>query len=164
MNAGAYAKMQLEQAFNLLNMSADGLDDAQYNWAPDGTCNPIAKSHVHALTATDFFVLSAAKGGQMLWMDVAAAAGLPAKATEIWRYTGEIPQAAIKEYGQKVQKQAIDFAASLSDEDLDREVETQFFGKQSVAFLVHLAGVHTAGHAGEIAAVKGMQGMKGLPF
>jgi len=24
--------------------------------------------------------------------------------------------------------------------------------------------VHSAGHAGEIAAVKGMQGIKGLPF
>ncbi len=48
--------------------------------------------------------------------------------------------------------------------DLDREIETQFFGRKSAAWLLQLAGVHSVGHGGDIAAVKGMQGLKGLPF
>jgi hypothetical protein len=30
--------------------------------------------------------------------------------------------------------------------------------------VLQLLGMHTAGHAGDMATVKGMQGLKGLPF
>jgi hypothetical protein len=58
----------------------------------------------------------------------------------------------------------VEYISSIGDDDLDREVETQFFGKKDVAYLLQLAAMHAAGHAGDIAAVKGAQGLKGLPF
>jgi len=165
MNATSYAKLQIEQSFNLMNAAADGMDDSHYNWAPGGTCNSIAKSHVHAVSAIDFFVNVVAKGGApLLWADHGPKAGLPGNPMEIWGFSGNVPLAAMKEYGQAAQKAALDYIGTLSDADLDREIETQFFGRQSLAFIIQLIGLHTAGHTGDIAAVKGLQGLKGLPF
>ncbi len=164
MDGVTYAKTQLEQALGLMNTCASGMDDAQYNWHPGGTCNTAAKSHVHALTAIDFFVVASLTGGQMSWGDVAAATGIPANPTEVWNYDGSIPFAPIDEYGKKIQKAALDYVATLKDADLDHEANAGPFGMKSVAFLLQLAGTHAVGHGGDIAAVKGMQGLKGLPF
>jgi DinB superfamily len=159
-----YAKLQTEQAFGLLKIAADGMDDAQYNLDGPGTCNAAAKSHVHALTAYDFFVLNKAKGADMMWPAFAASHGLPPNSQEIWGHNGTISGAAIKEFAEQIQKATTDYISTLSDADLDRQVDTQFFGTQSLAFLLQLASMHAAGHAGDVAAVKGTQGLKGLPF
>lgn len=165
MNATSYAKLQIEQTFGLMNTAADGMDDTQYNWAPSGTCNSIAKSHVHALTSIDFFVNIVAKGGApLLWADHGPKAGLPANPMEIWGFGGNVSFAAMKEYSQAVQKAALQYVESLSDADLDRVIDTRFFGQQSLGFVVQLIGLHSTGHTGDISAVKGMQGLKGLPF
>lgn len=159
-----YVKLQTEQAFGLLKMASDGMDDAQYNFDAPGTCNAAAKSHVHALTGFDFFVMDRAKGGEMLWPQFGPLHGLPANPTEIWGFTGSIPGAAVKDFADQVQKATLDYISTLTDADLDRPVDTQFFGTQSVAYVLQLAAMHAAGHAGDVAAVKGMQGLKGLPF
>jgi hypothetical protein len=164
MNAVTYAKKTLEQTFALFNVIADGLTDAQYNWKPEGTANNIAKSHVHAMSSIDFFINATLAGGQMIWPEVAARNGLPENPTEIWAHASPIPFPPMKEYAARVQKAALDYVSTLSDADLDREVETPFFGKKNVAFLVALSGVHAMGHGGDIAAIKGLQGLKGLPF
>jgi hypothetical protein len=164
MDAITYAKTDLESAFGLLNMCAAGLDEAQYNWKPAGTANVIAKSHVHALSSIDFFINGIIKGGELGWPKVAGAHGLPANPLEIWRFEGNVPMAVVLEYGNTAQKNALDFVASMKDSDLDREIETQFFGRKSVAWLLQLTGTHSVGHGGDIAAIKGMQGLKGLPF
>jgi len=164
MDAITYAKTDLETAFGLLNTCAGGVDEAQYNWKPAGTANTIAKSHVHTLSSIDFFINGIIKGGELGWPKVAQENGLPPNPLEIWRYEGSVPMAPIMEYATGVQKNALEFIASLKDSDLDREIETQFFGTKSVAWLLQLTGVHSVGHGGDIAAVKGMQGLKGLPF
>lgn len=164
MNAASYAKLQLEQAFNLMNAASDGMDEAQYNWAPAGTCNSVAKSHVHAVTSIDFFLNSVAQGKPLAWPEHGPKAGLPANPMEIWSFSGAVPMAAINEYSRQMQKAALAYVETLSDGDLDREIDTQFFGKQSLAYIVQLVGLHCAGHTGDISAVKGAQGLKGLPF
>jgi hypothetical protein len=164
MNGVSYAKMQVTQAFSLLKGTADGMTDEQYNFNPGGTCNPAAKNHVHSLTAVDFFVLNKAQGSKMLWPEFAPKHGLPANSTEIWAFDGIIPLAPIKEFGAEIQKATMEYVDTLTDADLDRTVETGVFGTQTVAFLIQLAAMHAVGHTGDIAAVKGLQGLKGLPF
>ncbi len=164
MKAIDYVKLQTEQAFGLVKLAADGMDDAQYNLDGPGTSNAAAKSHVHALAAYDFFVINKAKGGDMLWPQFAAKHGLPANSQEIWGFASTIPGTAIKEFASEIQKATIDYISTLSDADLDRQVDTQFFGTQSLAYLLQLASMHATGHAGDIATVKGAQGLKGLPF
>ena len=53
--------------------------------------------------------------------------------------------------------------AGLSAEELDRKVT--FIGAESpVAEVLVMLAVHSAGHAGEIAALRGARGVEGLPF
>ena len=55
--------------------------------------------------------------------------------------------------------------AGLTPADLERKVDTGFIGEQTIAFVLGNIGVwHVAEHNGEIAALKGAQGLKGLPF
>ena len=164
MKATDYVKLQTEQALGLLKMAADGMDEAQYNLDGPGTCNAAAKSHVHALTSFDFFVLNKAQGVDMIWPSFASKHGLPPNPMEIWGHGANISADDMKAYAEQIQKATLDYIATLSDADLDRQVDTQFFGMQNVAYLLQLAAMHATGHAGDVAAVKGMQGLKGLPF
>lgn len=51
------------------------------------------------------------------------------------------------------------------DSVLDREAERPIFGKSSaLAFIGGLGLYHVTEHSGEIAALKGVHGLKGLPF
>ena len=164
MNATTYAKLQLQRSFDLLNVATQGVDDSQYNWKPAGTCNPVSKMHAHALSAIDVFINGIIKGSAPNWPEFAAKNGWPADAMEVWGSDATFSLQSTEEYGKKMQEMALNYVSTLSDSDLDREVETRFFGKQSVGFVLQLLGEHTAAHAGDISAVKGMQGLKGLPF
>lgn len=164
MDAITYAKTALESQLGLLAACAAGMDDAQYNWKPGGTANSAAKSHVHAVTSIDFFINGIVRGEALMWTEFAKANGLPDSPLGIWTYEGNIPADAIREYAGKVQASAVEYVGTLKEGDLDREIETNFFGRKPVSFLVQLAGYHAVGHGGDIAAVKGMQGLKGLPF
>jgi hypothetical protein len=163
MDAVTYAKLGLERTFSLFNHIADGMTPEQYNWKPGGTANPVAKTHVHAMTAVDLFI-NGTLGTGMSWKAFAAEQGLPANPMEIWSFSGEVSLDAMKQYSATVQKAAIDYVSGLTDADLDREVDTAFFGKQTAAFMIGLAGIHAMGHGGDMSAVKGLQGLKGLPF
>jgi DinB family protein len=163
-NAVTYAKTALESDLGLLGACAGGMDDAQYNWKPSGTANSAAKSHVHALTSIDFFINGNVRGVDLLWAAFAPKHNLPANPMGIWTYDGAIPVAAMQEYAAELKTAVLDYIGTLKDDDLDREIETQFFGKKPVSFLIQLSGMHAVGHGGDIAAVKGFQGLKGLPF
>ena len=55
------------------------------------------------------------------------------------------------------------YIANLTPTELDRQVE--LIGSQRpVADALAIMVVHIASHGGEIAALKGVQGLKGLPF
>ena len=70
-----------------------------------------------------------------------------------------------REYAKVVYAATDAYIARLSDSDLPRKVQTGFIGEQSVAFVIaNILGWHIAEHTGEIAALKGVQGLKGLPF
>jgi hypothetical protein len=70
-----------------------------------------------------------------------------------------------REYAKVVYAATDAYIARLTDSDLARQVQTEFIGEQSVAFVIsNILGWHIAEHTGEIAALKGVQGLKGLPF
>jgi hypothetical protein len=164
MEAVTFVKGQLEQAFGLTSTTASGMTDEQYNHAPSGTANSPAKSHVHALTSMDFFINGIIAGKPLHWSEFAPQHGLPGNPMEIWGHSGTIKLEAMQGYATKVKDAVMGYVGTLSDADLDRQIETQFFGTQTVAWILQLGVIHLTGHAGEMAAVKGIQGLKGLPF
>ncbi|MEX2246472.1 MAG: DinB family protein [Dehalococcoidia bacterium] len=165
MNATSYAGGQIEGAFSLLDTAMDGVTDDQYNWKPDAaTCNPMWKVHAHALAATDFFVNFLLKGQPPLWGAMAQHAGLPANSLEVWGSAARLPAATLVDYGRQIRASVNEYISTLSDADLERQLDTRIMGVQTVGWVLQLVATHTAGHTGEIATVKGMQGVKGLPF
>ena len=70
-----------------------------------------------------------------------------------------------REYAKAVYAATDAYVSSLGPADLERKVDTGFVGEQTVAFVLgNIAVWHVAEHNGEIGALKGVQGLKGLPF
>ena len=164
MKAKDYARTQVEGALDFLATCAKDMDEAQYNHKPEGKCNSAAKLHAHALSGADFFVTGVLAGKPSKWPEFASQTGLPENAMEIWGSDATISPTVMQAYAEAIKGPILEYVDSLSDEDLDREIDTRFAGKQTIAWVLQLAGSHTVGHAGEISAVKGTQGLKGLPF
>ena len=164
MNAKDYARSQVEGALDFLATCAKDMDEAQYNHKPAGNCNPAAKLHAHALSGADFFVTVVLAGQPLKWPEFASQTGLPENAMEIWGSDATVKPSVMQAYAEAIKGPILEYVDSLSDEDLDREIDTRFAGTQTIAWVLQLVGSHTLGHAGEISAVKGTQGLKGLPF
>ena len=164
MNAKDYARSQVEGALDFLATCAKDMDEAQYNHKPAGNCNAAAKLHAHALSGADFFVTVVLAGQPSKWPEFASQTGLPENAMEIWGSDVTVKPSVMQAYAEAIKGPILEYIDTLSDEDLDREIDTRFAGKQTIAWVLQLVGSHTVGHAGEISAVKGTQGLKGLPF
>ena len=71
----------------------------------------------------------------------------------------------LRAYSEAVFASVDAYFDSVADSDLDREVQSPIGGMVQVStFLGGLGLVHLSAHAGEIAALKGVHGVKGLPF
>ena len=70
---------------------------------------------------------------------------------------------AVRDYITAVRASVDAYIANLTDEELSRMVQS-IGGEQPIAAVLALIVVHAAGHYGEVAALKGTQGAKGLPF
>ncbi len=68
------------------------------------------------------------------------------------------------QYAKEVFSHSETYIRGLSDAELERMVPA-FGSERSVGWLLaNIIGTHTPMHTGEIAALKGVQGLKGLPF
>jgi len=89
----------------------------------------------------------------------------PPGGNEGWDEIRETPLAlaSVLPYQEAVQAATDAYLARLTPEELDRKID--FFGSQQpVAEALAIVIAHDASHAGDIAAVKGVQGAKGYPF
>jgi hypothetical protein len=72
---------------------------------------------------------------------------------------------SFREYATAVYAATDAYVSSLGPADLERKVDTGFVGEQTVVFVLgNIVTWHVAEHNGEIGALKGAQGLKGLPF
>ena len=169
MNVTQFVQQQVAEAHSLNDAAMAGITDQQFNWLPPGTINPIKSALLHAVAGEDIVFQSIIQGLPPLWaaggwagrIGVALAPGggqgwEEAKGTVL-------ALAPVLAYAEAVCNATDDYLARLTDDELDRQVS--FFGSESsVAAALARFVTHTACHAGEIAAVKGMQGLQGLPF
>jgi len=141
----------------------------QFNWVPSGTANPISATFIHCLNSEDFFVQEILQGKTRVWEDECCGEKTGVKNTpgyggnweEFKHMTVEL--SPVLDYQQAVRAATDAYLEKLTLEDLDRKVKFAG-GERSVADMLILSSSHTLSHAGEIAALKGMQGVKGLPF
>ncbi|MBM4456145.1 MAG: DinB family protein [Chloroflexi bacterium] len=168
MDAVEYVKRQIAAARRLLDAAMQDVSDEQFNWAPPGVANPIKSAFIHLVAAEDSFIQRAIQGKPRLWeaegwgekVGLTSALGRGA-----WDETraATLAVAPARAYEQAVRAATDAYLAGLTAEELDRQVSL-FGGQRAVADVLALLVVHALGHAGEIAAAKGVQGVKGLPF
>ena len=136
---------------------------------PPGNVAPIAPIMAHMLGAEDFFVNVLVAGKPTIletggWTAKAEMpAGRPMMTPEFATATFKIE--GLKGYAQALFAEVEAYLGSASEADLEKLIDTPLGTKQPAAeFLSGLAISHVTAHAGEIAALKGVQGLKGLPF
>jgi hypothetical protein len=145
----------------------NGLTDEHLNWQPPGTANPIGVSWLHLLTAEDGFIQTTIQGKPRLWesQEWTLKTGIhPRASDESWDRVKQtqFSVAPLQAYGAAVGEATDAYLGGVTPGELDRTVmanNTEIL----VAVLLTIMVCHAAGHAGDIAAIKGIQGLKGLP-
>lgn len=169
MNATEFVRQQAAETEGLTNAAMAGVTDEQFNWLPPPTMNPIKSTLLHAVGGEDLFFQMILQGRPPLWAtgawgDRIGLAQTPGggQGWEEARNTA-LALGPVLAYAAAVRDATHEYLARLTEEELDRPVS--FFGMESsVAEVLARFVTHTACHAGEIAAVKGLQGLQGLPF
>ena len=164
-----YIRYEIEGMHRAVDNSLHGLTPELFNAATPGTANSINATYVHFLHSEDNMIQKVIQGKPTVWESGgwSGKTGLP-KPPGIGEDWSEYKhkQVAIQpiaEYQAAVWAATEAFVAGLKPEDLDRKVKFAG-GERSVADVLHLAIAQALGHAGEIAALKGVLGAKGLPI
>ena len=164
----------LKSAFNASHEwyqgTVAGLDAEQANVVPPGRAHPIAAQMAHVLHSEDGMV-NMLQGQAPLWErdGWGERLGLPmlfSQTTEGSRAFRCDP-AALADYNQAVYAQTDAYLSSLSPDDLDRPIDFSSWGMGSIPLAHALSGLllgNNFAHTGEIAALKGTQGLQGYPF
>jgi len=82
-----------------------------------------------------------------------------------WYKTVEVDLKKLEAFSKKVAKVTDKWLATLTDKDLDKEIDRPVIGKHTLAYFIsNFVILHTANLTGEVSAIKGVQGLKGYPF
>lgn len=173
MDATALLRDQIEDAHSLTNRMLEGLTPEQVHWCPPGLAHPIGSTFAHMVLNEDWVIHTLLQGKTSLYESSwAGRTGFSSPqpeggAWEEWARSVRIDLAQLQEYAGEVYAGTDSYVAGLTPADLEREIT--FPPPRPVARSLSrvLSGIlirHHANHCGEIAAVKGLQGLRGYPF
>lgn len=146
-----------------------GTTAEQFNWAPPGTANPISSILVHYLIAEDLFIQSVIRGKPRIWDEEGWSEKTGVKQTPDFGGNWEefkhmtLAMEPVMAYQKAVRTATDSYLAELTPDELERKVKLGDWECTVADMLIHLAR-HNLCHAGEISALKGVQGSKGLPY
>ncbi|NJN82406.1 MAG: DinB family protein [Caldilineaceae bacterium] len=166
-NAISILRAQYKQSAEWFEGTMAGLDVETAHYQPGGLVAPISAQAAHMVSGLDFLILGTIAGRAPLMMSShAETSGIsepPPRGEWLeWAQRLEVDLSALHEYSKAVFAAVDDYLASLSDDDLDRDVESDF-GTFTVAWWLNTMLLNNYSHTGEIAAIKGFQGLKGYP-
>ena len=172
MKTQALLRQQLVGCHDILEQTIGDCDQQTLDKNPPGaTITNVGSIYAHMVFAEDGIVHGMLQGKPPIYkaQGWAARTGLempaPGGFTVEWGRAVKLNLPPFREYAKAVYAATDAYIADLSDADLERKVQTGFVGEQTVAFVMsNILAWHAAQHTGEIAALKGVQGLKGLPF
>jgi hypothetical protein len=171
MNAVAVIRDGVQWGHQLLEMVMGDVTDEQARWAPPGLANPIGALYAHALLSEDAIVNGMLQGGAPLfatsWAGQAGVEAPQFHLTVDWARGLKPDLAALRQYGPAVAASTVAYLNGLTDSGLDRQVDLsrQGLGSRSIGWALNaLVAAHLNNMAGEISALKGVQGARGYPF
>jgi len=165
-------RQQLTGCHDILEQTiADCRQEVLDHNPPGGTITNIGSIYAHTLFAEDNILHGMLQGKAPIYKTAnwASRTGLqmpgPGEFSPEWARSVKLNLPVFREYAKAVYAATDAYVGGLSDADLDRKVQTGFVGEQTVGFVLsNVLGWHAAQHTGEVAALKGVQGLKGLPF
>lgn len=171
MDAIAVLREQLKQSHEILEQAVADLDADQLHRRVGENIQPIAAIYAHTITGEDMLVNGQLRGQTPIFQSGGWAERLgfgpgDGMLTDDWSATVRITDlAAARDYAAQVYAATDDYVASLTEADLDRVFDTGWMGETSVgSYLATIIVWHAVQHGGEICALKGCMGGKGLPF
>ena len=171
MDAIAALQEGVTWANELLEMVAADVTEEQAHWQPPGIANPLGSLYAHAVFAQDAVINAVLKGGAPLfagqWAGKTGVENPEFQLNLEWARSVRIDLAAFRPYAQAVYKATYDYMASLTPDDLGREIDLTNVGlgvKPLSWCLNALVISHLNNMTGEISCLKGLQGAKGYPF
>lgn len=173
--AVGYLLTNLKDAHKYMLETMDGVTDEIAKFQPPHKANPIAGTYAHLLFSEDAFVHLFLQGKQPLfeskWKDLTGISELQptewAEAYPKWLRTVEMNVSKAHEYAKAVFSATEEYVAGLHDEDLAKEIDMSAFGmgtKSQGDFIAGMLTSHAYSIMGEVAVLKGIQGLKGYPF
>jgi hypothetical protein len=164
----SYIQQELQFARTQLDGILKGLTDEEFLWMPPGKANPISAILIHMLTAEDDIIQASIRHRPALWEEQMwdrkiwiKTPPAPGRGWEEVRLS-KLDLRPILEYRQVVYRATDDYLRTVTVAEMKRKVI--FFGAESpVAEILVILINHNVLHAGEIAALKGIQGEQGLP-
>jgi uncharacterized damage-inducible protein DinB len=169
-------KAQIKNAREVFDGTANDIQDEHLHINPGGKALTLAATYAHLIFSEDAIVHGILQGKPSLsdttWKDkTGASVPMPPMdanwqtAHEEWAKTVHVDLEQMKEYAKAVYAETDAYVNSLTESDLDREIDMGSWGKQTVAYLLYAYIIaHTNNLAGELSALKGVRGAKGYPF
>src|SRR5262249_37315434 len=143
----------------------------QARWVPPGTAHPIVAIFAHGIYAQDYAINELLRGAQPLYAssyDGRTGIGDPSPYISAeWARGLTFDRERALAYSAAVAAATDAYVATLSDDDLDREIDLSAigWGKSSLQFILSaVVQAHLHNMAGEISCLKGLQGLKGYPI
>jgi len=171
MNAVDLLRANLADAHWLLEQTVGDLSPERLHWSPPGRANTIAATYAHVIGSEDAVVQAKLNGRRLLAENEWAGRNgislpIPERGSDwfAWSRTVRVDLAAARRYADAVYAATDNYLASLSPEQLDNPPAVPIPGNQTLSWLVNnLLTIHASIHTGEIAVVKGLQGLAGYP-
>jgi hypothetical protein len=167
---------QLKAAHSVLEQTMEGVTDKVAHFMPPGTANPIAGTYAHVVFTEDLFVHNFLTKTQPLlettFKDKTGASeiqpiDLQGAAYSKWLKEVKLDLKQFRKYAKAVNARSEEYISSLTNAELEKEVDLSAFGmgtRKICDFIALLISGHVYPIMGEIAVLKGIQGLKGYPF
>ncbi len=156
---------ELERVDRNVKRALDTLGKPELAWRPGPECNSIGLIYFHMAHSEDHFVQvwlrkqpevwEAAKWFEKFGLNVGdTGSGLTAPQLATFNVP---PVEGIAAYAGAVRKETVSYIKSLDGSALDRKENIGPFGEISFGAVLGIMVVHAAGHAGEMAYLRGIQ-------
>jgi hypothetical protein len=170
MNAQEAIRQQLQFWHGISGQVMGDVADSLNKRVDNAKVGSISSIYAHSVFAEDNIVNGLFQGKPTLY----DASGWEAKTgvktpggpmqNDDWAAGVKMELATFQDYAKAVFAHSDAYIAGLADAELDRKIQGPI-GETTIGwFLVNILATHFPSHLGEIAALKGVHGQKGLPF
>lgn len=170
-------KEQLKSARETFESTAADIKKEDLHKTSGGIAFPLGATYAHLVFSEDAIVQGMIQGKPALfttdeWKDKTGAnSPMPPmdenweKANSDWSNTVQVDFDQMREYAKAVYEATDTYLNSLTDEDLEKEIDLGSWGKKKVYEMIYgFVIAHTNQLTGELSALKGVHGSKGYPF